>query len=116
MRRRCQMLRQKGEHPMNEDRMAGTARNVGGKAEEDVGRTIGDVRTQVAGISNQVKGAAQDLYGQARDRAGDVADTARDAGSSFESAIRNWIEQQPHTSVAVALGLGWLLGRMHRPL
>jgi ElaB/YqjD/DUF883 family membrane-anchored ribosome-binding protein len=26
------------------------------------------------------------------------------------------IEQQPYTAVAIALGVGWLLGRMHRPL
>jgi hypothetical protein len=26
------------------------------------------------------------------------------------------IEQQPYTAVAIALGLGWLLGRSHRPV
>jgi ElaB/YqjD/DUF883 family membrane-anchored ribosome-binding protein len=30
--------------------------------------------------------------------------------------LRNTIEQQPYTAVAIALGLGWLLGRSHRPL
>jgi len=28
----------------------------------------------------------------------------------------NIIETRPYTAVAVALGLGWLLGRTHRPL
>jgi hypothetical protein len=35
---------------------------------------------------------------------------------SLEDAVRNTIENQPYAAVAIALGLGWLLGRMHRPL
>jgi hypothetical protein len=72
---------------------------------------------------NQVRGAAKDLYGQARDGASQIADAAsdtvaaaRDSASSFESALRNTIETQPYTAVLMALGIGWLLGRMHRPL
>jgi ElaB/YqjD/DUF883 family membrane-anchored ribosome-binding protein len=30
--------------------------------------------------------------------------------------LRDTIETQPYTAVFVALGIGWLLGRMHRPL
>ena len=30
--------------------------------------------------------------------------------------MNNIIETEPYTAVAIALGLGWLLGRMHRPL
>jgi hypothetical protein len=66
-----------------------------------------------------VSGASQDLNGIARDGAADVANAtstaARDTASSFEKALRNTIENQPYTSVAIALGLGWLFGRMHRP-
>ena len=42
--------------------------------------------------------------------------TPRQTAGSFERALRNMIEQQPYTAVAIALGVGWLLGRMHRPL
>ncbi len=108
---------------MDEDRIAGTARNIGGKAQETVGRAFGDTKTQAEGVVNQVKGAAQDLYGQARDSASQIADAASDtvaaartSASSFESALRNTIETQPYTAVFMALGLGWFLGRMHRPL
>jgi ElaB/YqjD/DUF883 family membrane-anchored ribosome-binding protein len=45
-----------------------------------------------------------------------MADTARQAGSSFEGLLRNTIEQQPYTAVVVALAVGWVLGRSHRPL
>ncbi|HEY1748933.1 MAG TPA: CsbD family protein [Xanthobacteraceae bacterium] len=101
---------------MDENRIAGTARNVGGKAEEALGRVTGNTRTEAEGAVNRLTGAAQDLYGQARDSAADIADTARKTGSSFEVLLRNTIEQQPYTAVAIALGVGWLLGRSHRPL
>jgi hypothetical protein len=42
--------------------------------------------------------------------------TARETASSFEKALRHTIETQPYTSALVALGIGWLLGRLHRPL
>jgi uncharacterized protein YjbJ (UPF0337 family) len=111
---------QRGDKTMDENRIAGTARNVGGKAQEGFGRVVGDARTQVEGIANQVKGTAQDLYGQARDGASQIANetaaAASRTASSFENSLRNTIETQPYTAVFVALGIGWLLGRMHRPL
>jgi uncharacterized protein YjbJ (UPF0337 family) len=101
---------------MDENRLSGTAKNIGGKLEEGVGRVTGDTKTQAEGIARQVGGAAQDMDGQARDAASDMAGTARDTASSFERVLRNTIETQPYTSALVALGIGWLLGRMHRPL
>jgi hypothetical protein len=55
-----------------------------------------------------VSGAAQDLCNQA-------VDSASQTAGSFERALRNTIENQPHTAAAIALALGWLRGRMHRP-
>jgi len=94
---------------MDENRLSGTARNLGGKAEEGVGRLTGDVKTQLQGKLDQAAGAAQDLYGQ-------TADAARETAVTFEKWLRNTIETQPYTAAMVALGIGWLLGRMHRPL
>jgi uncharacterized protein YjbJ (UPF0337 family) len=51
-----------------EDRIAGTARNVGGKVQEGVGRVTGDAKSQADGLVNQAAGAAQDFYGQPRSR------------------------------------------------
>jgi len=101
---------------MDENRIAGTARNFGGKVEEGVGRVTGDAKTQVRGMADQAAGAAQDLYGHARDTAADAAVAARDSAASFEKWLRRTIETQPYTAAMVAMGLGWLLGRMHRPL
>ena len=82
-----------------------------------------EARHQSADVADQVKSAAQDLYGQVGDSASQIADAAgrsvrvaRNTAASFEDALRNTIEAQPYTAVAIALGLGWLLGRVHRPL
>ena len=101
---------------MDENRIAGTARNMGGKVEEGLGRAIGDTKTQIRGIADQAAGTAQDLYGQARDTAADAAVAARDSAASLEKWLRSTIETQPYTAALVAFGIGWLLGRMHRPL
>jgi len=86
----------------------------------DFNRAVGDARKQASGVADALSGAAQDVYGQARDSASDVADAAttaaRKTAGSFERALRNTIEMQPYTAVAIALGLGWLFGRLHRPL
>jgi uncharacterized protein YjbJ (UPF0337 family) len=94
---------------MDENRVSGTARNVSGKIEEGGGSLAGDVRTQIRGKLDQATGAAQDLYGQ-------TADAARETAAGFEKWLRTTIETQPYTATLVALGIGWLLGRMHRPL
>jgi ElaB/YqjD/DUF883 family membrane-anchored ribosome-binding protein len=48
-----------------------------------------------------VAGAADDLYGQ-----------AKDAASGFTDVVCRTIEEQPYTAVAIALAVGWLLGRI----
>jgi ElaB/YqjD/DUF883 family membrane-anchored ribosome-binding protein len=86
----------------------------------DFTRAFGDAKKQASDVVGDAADAAQDLYGQARDSASDLADSAQRAArrtaGSFEQALRNTIETQPYTAVFIALGLGWLLGRMHRPL
>jgi uncharacterized protein YjbJ (UPF0337 family) len=99
---------------MNGDRMEGAARSMGGKVEEGFGRATGDVKSQVEGTVNQAVGAAQDLYGQARETAGDAAAMVRKQAGSFEQTIRENVETRPYTAVAVALAVGWFVGRLGR--
>jgi uncharacterized protein YjbJ (UPF0337 family) len=94
---------------MDENRIEGTARNLGGEVQKGVGRVTGDVRTKTKGVANQAAGVAQDLYGQ-------TADAARQTATTLDNWLRDTIETQPYTTAIVALGVGWLLGRMHRPL
>ena len=118
---------------MDENRIAGTARNIGGQAQEGLGSAVGDAKTQAEGVVNQIKGTAQDLYGQARDTASQFADDAAAASrqaaaggrraamasgraaASFESALRDAIVSQPFAAVIIAVGIGWVLGRTRLP-
>ena len=93
---------------MNEDRLSGTAKSVGGQVEEGVGRATGDVKTQLQGK------ARQDVYGQARETAADAAEALRDAGSEAGDFLRSAIEERPYTTAAIALGIGFLIGRFGR--
>jgi uncharacterized protein YjbJ (UPF0337 family) len=101
---------------MDENRIAGTARNIGGTVEEGFGRVTGDTKIEVEGIASQAAGAAQDMYGKAKDSAAGTAGAVRDSAASLEKWLRHSVETQPYTTAVVALGIGWLLGRMHRPL
>ncbi len=94
---------------MDENRIEGTARDLGGKVEEGFGRVTGNVGTQAEGMANQAAGTAQDVYGQA-------ADATRAGAGKLDQWVRSAIEAQPYTSALVAMGIGWLLGRMHRPM
>jgi ElaB/YqjD/DUF883 family membrane-anchored ribosome-binding protein len=86
----------------------------------DFNRAFGDAKKQASGVAGEISEAAQDLYDHASERASRLGDAttkaARKTTSSFEKVLRNTIENQPYTAVAIAVGLGWLLGRMHRPL
>jgi uncharacterized protein YjbJ (UPF0337 family) len=99
---------------MNSDRIEGAARNAGGKIEEGFGRATGDLKSQVEGKMQQAAGAAQELFGQARDSAGEAAAVVRRQASGLEETIRETIETRPYTAVAVALALGWFVGRVGR--
>jgi uncharacterized protein YjbJ (UPF0337 family) len=94
---------------MDENRVEGTVREYGGKFQESVGNLTGDPKTRTEGAMNEATSAAQQLYGQ-------TADTARQTAATLDSWFRNAIETQPYTTAAVALGIGWLLGRLRRPL
>ncbi len=86
----------------------------------DFSRAFGDAKKQAGGLAGEAADAAQDLYDHARESASELVDAtgkaARQTAGSFERALRDTIETQPYTAVIVALGLGWLLGRLHRPL
>jgi F0F1-type ATP synthase membrane subunit b/b' len=89
-------------------------------ATSDFSRAFGDAKKQANDIAGDAADTAQDIYDHARDGAADFANNARRAArksaGSFEKALRNAVETQPYSAVVFALGLGWLLGRMHRPL
>jgi uncharacterized protein YjbJ (UPF0337 family) len=99
---------------MTDDRLAGTAKNIGGQVEEGFGRATGDVKKQVEGRARQAEGSLQDLYGQAKETTVDAAEAIRESASEAGDFLRTTIEERPYTTAAIALGIGFLIGRFGR--
>jgi uncharacterized protein YjbJ (UPF0337 family) len=99
---------------MDENRITGTARNLGGHVQEGVGRVMGDAETELKGKANQAAGKMQDLYGQAKDTAADAAEAVKRGAIDTEDYVRELIEERPYTMVFAALVAGWVIGKMGR--
>jgi hypothetical protein len=69
---------------------------------------------QVRGVDDMNKNRvertlASDLAGQVQENASELVRSVGDVAGKF-------IQEQPFTATLIALGIGWLLGRTHRPL
>jgi uncharacterized protein YjbJ (UPF0337 family) len=95
---------------MTDDRLTGSAKNIGGQLEEGFGRVTGDTQ----GKARQAEGALQDIYGQAKETAADAAEAIRESASEAGDFLRTTIEERPYTTAAIALGIGFLIGRFGR--
>lgn len=83
---------------VDENRIEGAARNMGGKLQDAVGGLTGDTATQARGKVSQTAGNAQNALRSAADTAtewsGTVADTVKD---------------RPLTALLIALSVGYVL-------
>ena len=61
---------------MENDRIAGSAKNFADELEGAVGDIAGNAKTEGAGGAREATGTAQNLYGQAKDAACEAADAA----------------------------------------
>ena len=59
---------------VDDDRVEGAARNVGGKVKEGVGKLVGDEKLRREGQVDQVKGRAQNAIGGIKDKAREKLD------------------------------------------
>jgi uncharacterized protein YjbJ (UPF0337 family) len=101
---------------MDEDRIAGTAKDVTGKLERTVGDMAGDADIKAAGSVRQAAGKVEDLYGQAKDAAHDATDAAagyaKSSGSS--EAVAKLVQNNPLGSLLIAGGIGFALALLMR--
>jgi ElaB/YqjD/DUF883 family membrane-anchored ribosome-binding protein len=71
-------------------------------------------------MSNSAERGFDRAVGEAKRQASNVGDAAtvaaKKTAASFETAAREIIESQPYTAVGIALAIGWLIGRLHRPI
>ncbi|ONG43663.1 CsbD family protein [Pseudoroseomonas deserti] len=75
---------------MDENRVTGAARETVGRVQEAVGGLTGNRDYQARGAANQMQGQAENVLGQLCDN----------------------VREQPLTSIAIAAGIGYILGRL----
>lgn len=111
---------------MDQDRLSGAARQVGGKIEGAVGSLTGDAKTEAQGNLRDAAGAAQNTYGQAKDAVRDAADRVSSQASDYGSQVLDQVEeagdyiaetidQRPLTSLLIAAGVGFLIALVTKP-
>ena len=77
---------------MDENRIEGSARDIGGKLQNAAGGLTGDTSTQIRGKANQAAGQSQDTYGKLVDQ------------------LQEMTQDQPMTVLISARGVGVLFG------
>jgi uncharacterized protein YjbJ (UPF0337 family) len=112
---------------MDKDRMAGSAKEFGGRVEGAIGEMAGDAKTQASGRAREAAGSVQNLYGQAKDAARDATDAAvnfaKDAYDNSGDTLRDGsqavaktVRDNPIGALLVAGGIGFALALlMSRP-
>ncbi|MCQ4160671.1 CsbD family protein [Roseomonas sp. GC11] len=75
---------------MDENRITGAARETAGRVEEAAGAVAGDAGQRARGAYHQAQGQAENAVGQLCDH----------------------VREQPLTSLAIAAGIGYILGRL----
>ncbi|MBN9562946.1 MAG: CsbD family protein [Alphaproteobacteria bacterium] len=90
---------------MDQDQLAGGAREFGGKVKDAVGGLTGDAKTQAQGKLDQMTGKIQRNYG-----------AAVDAASGGIESLSDQVRQQPMVALLVAAAIGWVIGRIGRAI
>jgi ElaB/YqjD/DUF883 family membrane-anchored ribosome-binding protein len=92
------------------DDLRGTVRKVGTVIEDSAGRMADNTKTAAEGLANQAADVIQDNYGKAVDTAKEGVEAAKDAAVAGHDFLRKFMEDNPHTTTALALGVGLLVG------
>jgi ElaB/YqjD/DUF883 family membrane-anchored ribosome-binding protein len=92
------------------DDLRGTVRKVGTVIEDSAGRAADNTKVAAEGLVNQAVDVVQDNYGKAVDAAKDGVEAAKDAAVASHDFLRKFMEDNPHTTTALALGVGLLVG------
>jgi uncharacterized protein YjbJ (UPF0337 family) len=125
--RRRPPTRRRQENEMDENRIAGAAREFGGKVQGAAGTVAGNDETRAEGKRDEVGGATETRVGQASDtvrdvagEAGDLADRAIDTGRDVlpeagaaprrgGDTLTQYAKEFPLAFAAMAGALGYLL-------
>jgi ElaB/YqjD/DUF883 family membrane-anchored ribosome-binding protein len=92
------------------DELRSTVRSVGTTIKETAGQVADDTKTAAEGLMNRAAELVPDNYDKAVDAAKEGVEAAKDAAVAGHDFIKKFMEENPHTTTAIALGIGVLVG------
>jgi ElaB/YqjD/DUF883 family membrane-anchored ribosome-binding protein len=78
---------------------------------DQLGKQANEVTEDLQKMGGTVRDAVQEKLGQVGERAAESCEQGRDKVHGAACACEQFVRQRPLTSVLVAVGIGWLLGR-----
>ena len=76
-----------------------------------LGKQATKVTEDLQEMSGTVRDAAQEQLGQVGEKATEYYEQVRDKAHSVTCACEQFLRERPLSSVLMAVGIGWLLGR-----
>ena len=76
-----------------------------------LGSKVTKVKEDLQEVGGTVRNAAQEKLGEAGEKAAEYCEQGRDKVHGIACACEQYLRARPLTSVLVAAGVGWLLGR-----
>lgn len=99
---------------MTDQRIEGTATEIGGKVQSGLGNLTGDSKLQADGKFNEIKGKAKDYYGQAVDKLETLVDKAPVQYQDKARAGVDFARNKPLLTTGIVAGLALILSRAGR--
>lgn len=81
-----------------------------GGGQGGLGEQAAQVGQQLRDMSSQVRDAATEKYSQLRDQATEYYEEGRQRATEWEQSLEQYIHEKPLQAVAIAAGVGILLG------
>ena len=69
-----------------------------------------EVTQNLRDIGGQVRDAATEKYSQLKDQASDYYSQGRETAQQWEQSLEDYVQEKPLQAVAIAAGVGLLLG------
>lgn len=79
---------------------------------QELKQEFATLREELAGIGKTVSNLAHSAADEGRDRVRSAAERSRQQARETWGAFEHEIEERPMTSIAVALGIGFILGKL----
>ena len=95
---------------MADERYPSAVRSMGDKLENTASQVATETKTELKDLGNQAAGVVQDVYGKTKSAATDGAEAVKDAAVASHDFLKRFMDDNPHTTTAIALGLGLLIG------